>query len=94
MGEIKKQHDPVVELINISKVYSQKDRLFHKSASDVVALKDVNLKIYRGEIFGLVGQSGSGKTTAGRLLVQLEKPTQGEIRLDGQPVPMLKGRHC
>jgi peptide/nickel transport system ATP-binding protein len=92
MGEIKEQPDPVVELVNISKIYGHRDHLFHKGARDVVALKDVSLKIFRGEIFGLVGQSGSGKTTAGRLLAQLEKPTRGEIRLDGQPVSALKGR--
>ncbi len=92
MGKMKKDRDPVVKLINISKIYEKKSHLFHGGAGDVVALKDVNLEIYRREIFGLVGQSGSGKTTAGRLLVQLEKPSQGEIRLNGTPVSTLKGR--
>ena len=92
MVENRQQIDPVVELDKITKIYGQKDHLFHKGASNVVALKDASLKIYRGEIFGLVGQSGSGKTTAGRLLVQLENPTRGKIYLNGKPVPVLKGQ--
>jgi len=88
---MKKQQNTIIELNNISKVYYQKNHLFHTGASDVVALKDINLKINRGEIFGLVGQSGSGKTTAGRMLVKLEEPTQGEIYLKGKPISKLKG---
>ncbi|MFK5953911.1 MAG: ATP-binding cassette domain-containing protein [Desulfobacterium sp.] len=88
---MKKQRDTIIELTDISKVYYQKAHLFHTGASDVVALKDINLKIQRGEIFGLVGQSGSGKTTVGRLLVKLENPTQGKIQLNGKGVSHLKG---
>ena len=92
MKKVKTERDAVVQFVNISKCYANRDHLFHRGDGDVVALKDVNFEIHRGEIFGLVGQSGSGKTTAGRLLVQLEKPTRGEIRLNGNPVSMLKGR--
>jgi peptide/nickel transport system ATP-binding protein len=88
---MKKQPDAIIELSDISKIYYKKGHLFHTGASDVVALKNINLKIRRGEIFGLVGQSGSGKTTAGRMLVKLENPTQGEIYLKGKPVSQLKG---
>ncbi|SMC90428.1 peptide/nickel transport system ATP-binding protein [Desulfocicer vacuolatum DSM 3385] len=89
---MKKQQNAIIELADISKIYYQKSQLFHTGAGDVVALKDINLTINKGEIFGLVGQSGSGKTTAGRLLVKLENPTRGEIYLKGAPVSGLKGR--
>jgi len=88
---MKKKQNTIIELTDISKIYHQKSQLFHTGASDVVALKNINLKIRRGEIFGLVGQSGSGKTTAGRVLVKLENPTQGEIYLKGTPISHLKG---
>ncbi len=88
---MKKKQNTIIELTDISKIYHKEAHLFHTGASDVVALKDINLKIHRGEIFGLVGQSGSGKTTAGRMLVKLESPTQGEIYLNGKPISQLKG---
>ena len=52
----------------------------------LVAVEDVSLAIRRGETVGLVGESGSGKSTFGRLLLQLHKPTSGEILFEGQSV--------
>ena len=43
------------------------------------AVDDVSFNIYEGETFGLVGESGSGKTTTGRSILQLYKPTSGEV---------------
>jgi ABC-type oligopeptide transport system ATPase subunit len=50
----------------------------------VRAVDDVSLDIRRGETLALVGESGSGKSTLGRLILQLESPTSGSIRFDGQ----------
>jgi len=49
----------------------------------VHAVDDVSFKIYKGEIFGLVGESGCGKTTTGRLLINLAEPTSGEVSFNG-----------
>ncbi len=54
------------------------------------AVKDVSLKIYRGETLGLVGESGCGKSTLGRLLIRLIEPTAGEVYLGGANVTGLK----
>jgi len=81
----------IVEFEGVTKIYKSKASLFSRSSEEVVALRDLTLNIRKGEIFGLVGESGSGKTTAGRLLVKLEEPTEGVIKLDGTDITKLKG---
>ena len=56
------------------------------------AVDDVSFNIYEGETFGLVGESGSGKTTTGRSILQLYKPTSGEVIFEGKNVADLKSR--
>lgn len=90
--DAKVSSSPIVELNGVSKIYDPKQRFFSKGQEKVVALDNIDLRIEPGEIFGLVGQSGSGKTTTGRLLVKLEEPTSGAIKLDGQPVNSLSGK--
>jgi peptide/nickel transport system ATP-binding protein len=58
----------------------------------VSAVADVNFVIPQGQTFGLVGESGCGKTTVGRLIVGLEKPTEGKILLDGKDLAKMRGR--
>ena len=56
------------------------------------AVDDVSFNIYEGETFGLVGESGSGKTTTGRSILQLYRPTSGEVIFEGKNVADLKSR--
>ena len=56
------------------------------------AVDDVSFDIFEGETFGLVGESGSGKTTTGRSILQLYKPTSGEVIFEGKNVENLKSR--
>jgi ABC-2 type transport system ATP-binding protein len=70
----------IVETRNLSKVY--RDFWGRRKKT---ALNALNLKIYRGEIFGLLGPNGSGKTTTIKLLLGLLFPTQGEAFVFGQP---------
>ena len=58
----------------------------------VQAVDDVNLSIRRGETLGLVGESGCGKSTLGYSLLQLERPTAGEVYFDGQELTQLKNK--
>jgi peptide/nickel transport system ATP-binding protein len=60
--------------------------LLHRQTASVKAVSDVSFSVKRGETFGLVGESGCGKTTVGRLVTALESPGSGTIVLDGEDV--------
>jgi oligopeptide/dipeptide ABC transporter ATP-binding protein len=81
---------PLVETRNLTKHFPLHGglmrRLGGQGASALVAVEDVSLTILRGETVGLVGESGSGKSTFGRLLLQLYRPTSGDILFDGSSV--------
>lgn len=61
-------------------------RLLMREKPVVHAVDGVTFTLRRGEIFGLVGESGCGKTTVGRAIVRLVEPTSGEVRLDGEDI--------
>jgi len=60
----------------------------------VVAAADISFRIHRGEVVALVGESGSGKSTVARLLLRLDSPDEGEIRLDGRNVLVEEAHHA
>ncbi len=92
MTEEQNTQIPIIELNGVTKEYSSKKNFLSKGETNIIALNNISLAIQKGEIFGLVGQSGSGKTTIGRLLVKLEEPTKGIIKLSGKPTSTLKGK--
>src|SRR5919109_2042660 len=55
----------------------------HRKVGEVKAVDGVDFTVRRGETLGLVGESGCGKTTTGRCILRLERPTAGEILYDG-----------
>ena len=63
--------------------------VLQRKVGSVKAVSNVSFSVREGETFGLVGESGCGKTTIGRLVVALEKPTSGAIRFDGNDVTKL-----
>jgi ABC-type oligopeptide transport system ATPase subunit len=60
----------------------------------VRAVDDISFSINRGETFGLVGESGCGKSTAARTIIRLYTPTTGSITFDGVDIARLKRRKC
>ncbi len=83
---------PLVEFKGVTKIYPPRGSLFQRPRSVQPALNGIDLSIKKGDCFGLVGQSGSGKTTAGRLLVKLEEPTAGTVRFKGEAITSLRGK--
>ena len=66
--------------------------IFQSRVGEVKAVDGVSLQIMRGETLGLVGESGCGKTTFGRCILQVIKPTGGEVRFRGQDLTQLSGK--
>ena len=64
--------------------------LFKKHVADIKALDGISFGIKRGETLGLVGESGCGKTTTGRCILQLYKPTEGSVKFDGVELTTMK----
>jgi oligopeptide/dipeptide ABC transporter ATP-binding protein len=69
--------------------FPAKKDIFGRTTSKVKAVDGVDIEIQRGETLGLVGESGCGKSTTGRAILQLIKPTEGSIKLDGTELTTL-----
>ncbi len=72
----------MIEIKNLSKTFSTSDKT-------VSALKDVNITISDGDIYGIIGMSGAGKSTLVRCINMLERPTEGSVVIDGQDIGAL-----
>ena len=78
------RNENLVEVSHLKQYFQINTGMF--SSKPLKAVDDVSFDIRRGETLGLVGESGCGKTTVGRTLLHLYKPTGGEVRFEGQPV--------
>jgi oligopeptide transport system ATP-binding protein len=77
---------PLVSILDLVKIYLTDEGMFGKTKREVRAVNGVSLDITQGETLGLVGESGCGKTTLGRMILRLIEPTSGSIAFNGQDV--------
>ena len=81
----------LLEVRNLKTYYPIHAGILRRQIGSVYAVDDVNLTISRGQKFGLVGESGCGKTTLGRTILRLEKATAGSVTMDGQDLLAMQG---
>ncbi len=84
-------NEPLLEVNGLEKYFSVKSGFFRRELKYLQAVDGISFKIKRGQMFGLVGESGCGKTTTGRLLVKSIAPTAGEIVFNGKSIIELDG---
>ena len=73
------EKEVLLEVRNLKTYFPIKKGVFRRTVGYVKAVDNVDLDIYRGEILGVVGESGCGKTTFGKSILQLVKPTDGQV---------------
>jgi ABC-type microcin C transport system duplicated ATPase subunit YejF len=83
--------DNLVEVKILTKYFPVRGGVLQRTIAEVKAVEDVSFAVRRGETLGLVGESGCGKTTVGRMLVRLVDPTSGSITFDGRDILQAKG---
>ncbi len=79
---------PLLEVFGLKVYFRMRGSLFAK----VKAVDNVSLKVFKGETLGIVGESGCGKTTLGKTILLLNKPTSGKILFEGLDIIKLKGK--
>src|SRR2546430_8903162 len=82
--------EPLLRVRNLKKYFPLRRGFLSRVALHVKAVDDISFEINKGETFGLVGESGCGKTTAGRAILRLIEPDAGAIRFDGMDLLRLR----
>ena len=81
-GTVSSEGSPIISIRNLGKTFQSKN-------GPITALRDINLDINHGDIFGIIGMSGAGKSTLVRCINLLEKPTEGTVIFDGKDLVSL-----
>ena len=82
----------VLKVENLKQYYSIKGGIFKRTVGHVKAVDDISFEIKEGETMGLVGESGCGKSTAGRTILRLQDATEGRVIFDGEDITSLSGK--
>ncbi|WP_062354817.1 ABC transporter ATP-binding protein [Bacillus kwashiorkori] len=91
-GETNAAKDKLLEVRNLKTYYPIKGGFFRRTIGQVKAVDDISFEIKKGETLGLVGESGCGKSTAGRTILRLLNATSGQIIFDGKDITNVRGK--
>lgn len=83
---------PLLKVEGMKKYYPIKGGILNRTVGQIKAVDGVSFEIRKGETLGLVGESGCGKSTIGRQIVGLEKPTEGKIYYDGRELTSMRNK--
>ncbi len=86
------QSDILLELTGVKKYFPITGGVLRRTIGAVKAVDDISFTLRKGETLGLVGESGCGKSTTGRVIMKILDPTAGTIRFDGRDITKLSGR--
>lgn len=89
LSQINKAEQPVLQVKNVKLYYPTKKNILGKTLQVTKAVDDVSFEVYKGETVGLVGESGCGKSSLGRCIVNLATPTDGEILFNNKSITNL-----
>src|SRR5581483_6927763 len=85
--------DTIIDVKNLKMYFPIRSGIvFDRVVGHVHAVDDISFHVKRGETLGLVGESGCGKSTTGRAVLQIYRPTAGEVYFNGSDVTKAKGR--
>ena len=85
------ENEILVRVENLKKYFPITRGVFQRHVGDIKAVDGINFFVRRGETLGLVGESGCGKSTTGRTILQLYRPTAGKVYFEGQDLTTMKG---
>jgi oligopeptide/dipeptide ABC transporter ATP-binding protein len=83
---------PLLEVKHLKKYYPVRKGVLQRTVGQVLAVDDISFTVKNGETLGLVGESGCGKSTAGKSIIRLIEPTSGEVRVEGRRIDDLSRR--
>jgi oligopeptide/dipeptide ABC transporter ATP-binding protein len=85
-------NETILEVNNLKQYYPIRGGIFQRKIGEVKAVDDISFKIKKGQTVGLVGESGCGKSSAGRTILRLQKATSGEIKFCDKDISHLSGK--
>jgi oligopeptide transport system ATP-binding protein len=86
-----RSEEVILKVQNLKKYFPIRRGVFRRQVGEVKAVDDISFEVYRGETLGVVGESGCGKTTAGRTIIRLYEPTSGHVYFNGKDLATLSG---
>jgi peptide/nickel transport system ATP-binding protein/oligopeptide transport system ATP-binding protein len=90
-GRLKRMQKPILEVNGLKKYFDIKGGPLGRKVGEVKAVDDVSFTVMEGEILGIVGESGCGKSTTGKSILRLIEPTEGEVFFEDQDITHVNG---